>query len=100
MIKRIQIEPVLCDYLYYKFNICESYRKVIENVLADNRGIDINEESFNKYKEEYRNIFSEVELMKSEILKEYFLSENKNVRDYTYMIDFINHELVVELKEE
>lgn len=102
MKREIEIDRAVCHYIEYLHHSVMAYEGIIKDLITEIRGrININEDRFNKYCEDYKTKYVELETLKKEVFDEYFRQVYVEEIElaHTYSIDFINSILVVELGE-
>ena len=103
MRREIEIDRATCHYIEYLHNSVMAYENVIKDLITEIRGkVNINEERFNKFCEEYRLKYVELEALKQETYENYFANVYKDEVKFAknYSIDFLNSNIVVELGDE
>lgn len=100
MKREIEIDRATCHYIEYLHNSVMAYEGIVKDLITEIRGnININEDRFNKYCEEYRLKYVELEALKQEVYENYFVNIYREEVKFahSYSIDFLNSKLVVEL---
>ena len=103
MKREIEIDKTTCHYIEYLHNSVMAYENVIKDLITEIRGkININEKRFNKFCEDYRLKYFELEALKQETYENYFSSVYTDEVKFakSYSIDFLNSSIVVELGDE
>lgn len=93
LVKKIEQQDfdVLHD-LEARFVICESYKSVIRSILS-NSDINIDKARFDKYAEDYIEIFAETQMYRNNLIQLYLPSHLYNIDN---LISFIDQTIIVE----
>lgn len=85
--------------LIQKFDIeAQSRKEIIEYVLLNN--IDITNERFAQYQQDYDKRLYEFNVAKQELAKTYVLPEVKEIDKYNWRLDYTTSILAIEVEEE